>query len=203
MKKTYTIIFVLTVLLGVYSIFMYSKNYTQDTPLFAVASSTPTVIPKITPVSTIYTGDWKTCKNEKYGYEFKYPPHWLGGESCNSRVIQLISTSTKLTPWGTLNCAPEVQVTYTSNEKLIYWNNPDRVVDDKYIIDTATHFGNLFNKEYYVDDKRFFVFNVSKDVPCQMYPMSTAHENGILEFLSTNLGDTILEGMLSTFKFRK
>lgn len=39
---------------------------------------TPTLIPTITP--NIDTSDWKTYKNEKYGYEIKYPSEWQGGE---------------------------------------------------------------------------------------------------------------------------
>lgn len=38
---------------------------------------TPTVSPTPTPIIDI--SDWKTYRNDKYGFEFKYPKDWIGG----------------------------------------------------------------------------------------------------------------------------
>ncbi|HCC05547.1 TPA: hypothetical protein DEP58_04605 [Patescibacteria group bacterium] len=73
------ILFICTLLLGVVS-FLLPKEAVSPTPEHT-QPTTPTTtdiytMEPIVPEVKVSTEGWKTCRNEEYGYEFKFPAEW-------------------------------------------------------------------------------------------------------------------------------
>jgi hypothetical protein len=155
------------------------------------------------------TSDWETCRNEEYGYEFKYPKDWyvyekLGvvieeSDPCNK--LTLGSNSVELSPVLTTNTRRrEDSMPYF---KLMFRKEPD--------------FQNIYEYRTRPSDERYYTFPViEEDIidgeiilwTADSYKGSTFtsaveffHNKILFEVLAKNLDPDITHNIVSTFKF--
>lgn len=92
------IVFVLLVILAfaVGGYYLWARNYRASHSL----GPPPVVSPKVTrPTPTPDpTANWKTYTNEKYHFEFKYPPNWMEEDICDLNPFCLSFTDYALLP---------------------------------------------------------------------------------------------------------
>jgi hypothetical protein len=207
---------------------MYSK---KDPLHFAqpTATSTPTIIVDIAPAVNMHTsdgyvGDWKTCRNERYGYEFMYPPHWelttvkqtstgghtVAAEECEGlKNLTLMSTTTGVSSECTngQTCLPTVFISFSPYELDNYSNHP--ALDYEYLTDyllrNSRYPGNSITREYHVNGERWLASSEGNPYSCLdgSYDIDTIHYNEILRLRTNDVSDVILNEILATFKFLK
>lgn len=96
-KLSFTKIILATVILIALGLVVYFFIPKNPSPVAVTPTVSPTITPIVTstpeptltptpvatiiptPTPTIDISDWKTYKNDKYGFEFKYPSNWFGG----------------------------------------------------------------------------------------------------------------------------
>ena len=83
--KKYISAIVILLALGVSAFLLWQKENstttdtrTQNATTTEQVASTTDIFsqPPIIPKAKVSTEGWKTCRNEEYGYEFKFPPEW-------------------------------------------------------------------------------------------------------------------------------
>jgi hypothetical protein len=207
MNKSY--IFVLALVLVGTGLLVYARTAKVPTPTQTTASSTPLIVEKITPTAKISTEGWKTCRNEKRGYEFQYPKEWYSYVYDNgTRLVQNglcngINVSVTAVP-NFISGTGYSQETYTNGIEFgvgdsVGQRNLLDIVHDKAI---QEKFGtNPFSdgKMILVQDKLWkFVYVLHDGV---LFHISALVVDG--EATTGIFPDDLLETMLSTFKFLK
>ncbi len=168
----------------------------QPTP-----TTTPILTPTIslTPVPTVTpttdTSDWKTYRNEQFGYEIKYPENWYLYDVDSSDIFVQPDKETPDNIPGPHASALEIKV---KSVKVNY----DPIQEVKPDFDKA---GISFTKEPIIIGgvQGLKVVSVCEGAGCGA-PQWLVIKNGTLYHFDSNLGySKIFERILSTFRFIK
>lgn len=150
------------------------------------------------------TSEWRVCRNEKMGYEFKYPKPWL--------VYGEGSVSTTTGTYKTTPCVgPNVSVTNTQAE-----SKPTHVFTVK--VDSAADLGALFpdkkeltledvagtnpSTEFVLKGERFIGFT-REELPDALIFAGFRGDKLYTFFATKNFGNVALQAFFDNFNFTK
>lgn len=124
MSKTLAVIFVvIAIAVGGYFAGAYYASKFQNFPLwpFEVGVPVPTFTPRPSPTNleaklpSEIPSDWKTYRNEEYGFEFKYPGDWKVDE-CDQKIILINGICySDFTETGAITISDDLNLEYQTN----------------------------------------------------------------------------------------
>jgi len=165
-------------------------------------------IPNVNIKNQSETADWKTYKNDEYGFEFKYPQDWEVDGAYVNMVNQPSSFKISISP----------QKDSKDYAQFIAWG--EYALDDTLEIskiNNSSELQKIFKESYSWNEKGFSMkpimiggFNGFKtkascsDGPaCEVITYSFVKDNNAYQFQCTSDHQLKFEAILSTFKFTK
>lgn len=187
----YVLIFTAIAVLGAYFLIIEINKMSQDSNESILSDFWQKKRPNQVEVAD--TKNWKTYRNEEYGFEFKYPKDFTIIKEGNSLSIESIE-SMKCRDEAT-ECTSEVQVYIHNNPKKLlakeYYNS------DKWkLFDNPNE-----DKEIIIDGKTAFKAYPITGIAASVNVIIPIDENFIL--FETFREEEVLNQILSTFKFIK
>lgn len=107
----------------------------------------PTIAPTITPAPNIDISDWNTYKNEKYGYEVKYPKDWELKDFGKNGKIEI----GKKLPEINLLGGHDYGLISIEAIDVINFDSLEQWVDQNYSVNESQHL--RFKKEIKIDNR--------------------------------------------------
>lgn len=164
----------------------------------AQASTKPKTSPSPPTTSTIdETANWKTYKNERYGFEVKHPSNWM--ETENDTQISFFTNELRFE----INPQPQGRGTYFTQTKLseilvggLKSQRTDYLSDSKEIFFSII---NLINKEGHGWNSGNIILDASKSNSLKI--STTVQESGYQPISGSVTDFDLLDQVLSTFKF--
>jgi hypothetical protein len=219
-KSVLAAVLIIAGIIGLGCFYFTSYERGADTPQHIAPSSSTNFdasIVSITPVARVSTRDWKICRNEEYGYEFKYPKEWTLAvvDATNSQSqtpsdcsgalsLRIVKSNIPQSHNETEQCVPLLSVLFTSKDDIQEWNNDQKILDDQYILDLATRYSTTISRKYSIGNYQAFVYEASTEYPCQpVYPVSIAKNDGIIQIQGTGIKEDVLETIFSTLRLAK
>lgn len=148
-----------------------------------------------TPTPTDETATWKTYKNTNYGYEVKYPSEWKI-TSAHQSIISFGDTFTIGTECIDGRGFPEDAV---SQSKKVTYNGRVFIINKVYVQDGKKLFEYTATTEF---PTNYRASNPSSELPADYY-QTACKVVGFYVNVNKNVTDSLIEQILSTFKFTK
>jgi len=166
------------------------KLTAKDTPV-----AIDDIVEPVAPIPADETASWQTCRNEKYGYELKYPTNWRVWEQGSGTLIPAsCDKGDSLTVFSPDQSQLSFEIDVTNSERMkggVF--EGIRSVDEIFSRNPVIIEGNPILKDSLIDGEKL--------VRLENRYLYAFHNGAIFRFGSYDITTETLEQILSTFKF--